>query len=156
MVYVVKDNELRMLLYSVSADRVVAGRNDLLEIPFNGEGRIRLVEAQFVDYQGRPYRSVEKRSQLPGDYALNQNYPNPFNPETNISFILPVQTRWNLSIFNITGALVREFNGTDEAGTVTVTWDGRNSDGAQAASGVYLYRLKAEDFSATKKMILLK
>ena len=156
MVYVVKDNELRVLLYSLSADRLAAGRNDLVEIPFSGEGRIRLVEAQFVDYQGRPYRTVEKRSQLPGDYALHQNYPNPFNPATNISFVLPMQTRWNLSIFNITGALVREFDGTDEAGTVTVTWDGRNADGAQAASGVYLYRLKTEDFSATKKMILLK
>ncbi|MCK4573680.1 MAG: T9SS type A sorting domain-containing protein, partial [candidate division Zixibacteria bacterium] len=85
-----------------------------------------------------------------------QNYPNPFNPETSIELALPVASDYRLAIYNVNGHLVRAFDGFEEAGIVSVVWDGTNSTGQQVASGVYLYRLEAGTFSATKKMVLLK
>ena len=93
---------------------------------------------------------------MPDDYVLNQNYPNPFNPTTVISFGLPKASDWSVRIYNITGALVREFSGSSDAGTVEVTWDGTADTGVMTASGIYLYRLQAGGFSDSKKMILLK
>ena len=93
---------------------------------------------------------------MPENFVLNQNYPNPFNPSTVISFGLPQATNWTLRIYNITGALVREFSGAGDAGTVEVTWDGLADTGAQTASGIYLYKLEAGGFADSKKMILLK
>jgi len=79
------------------------------------------------------------------------NYPNPFNPSTNISFSLPVASDYKLTIYNVTGQMVEEFNGHSDAGTVSHAWDG-----SRTASGVYFYRLTAGDFAETKKMMLLK
>ena len=115
-----------------------------------------LIKSDAADYDGRPYRSVGKDLTLPTAFELNQNYPNPFNPATVISFALPHQSEWSLRIFNITGALVREYGGANEAGSVAVEWDGRTELGQETASGVYFYRLDAGEFNATRKMILLK
>jgi hypothetical protein len=156
IVHVAKDGELRILIYGLGRDRIQPGENTLVRIPLSGRGRLTLVKAEVVDYQGQPYRTVEKEIGLPTEYALNQNYPNPFNPTTNISFSVPVACHWSLEIININGAIVSEFSGDAGAGEVTVVWDGRNANGVQAASGVYFYRLEAENFSDTKKMVLLK
>jgi hypothetical protein len=89
---------------------------------------------------------------LPKVYALEQNYPNPFNPSTDISFDLPKAGRVELSVFNILGQQVATLvNEHREAGHYVVTWDAN-----QYSSGVYFYRIAAADFSATKKMLLLK
>jgi len=154
--YNVVDGELRLLIYDIGSARIKAGLNTLVEIPFSGGGKLTLTKAEIVDYDGRPFDVVEKESILPIDFVLNQNYPNPFNPTTTISFTLPQSSRWSLKIFNITGCLVNEYIGNDDAGLVSVEWDGRSSSGVQAASGVYLYRLEASGFNDTKKMILLK
>ncbi len=85
------------------------------------------------------------------------NYPNPFNPSTDISFSLPKSGQVKLVVYNILGAEVATL--VDEvrsAGVHRVTWNGVNSSGQQVASGIYLYRLTAGDFAATKKMLLLK
>jgi len=91
-------------------------------------------------------------SHLPQNYALNQNYPNPFNPSTSISFDLPVASHVNLKIYNVLGQevtdLVNEFM---EAGSHSIPWDA-----ARYSSGVYFYRISAENFTETKKMMLLK
>lgn len=88
---------------------------------------------------------------LPTSFALSQNYPNPFNPTTSISFDLPKKSDVVLSIYNITGQKVTEMSDTYEAGTHVFEWDASNM-----ASGVYFYKLTAGDFTATKKMMLLK
>ena len=61
-----------------------------------------------------------------------------------------------LTVYNVTGEQVRQFAGYSEAGMMEVVWDGRNDRQAQVASGIYMYRLTARDFSATRKMVLLK
>ena len=94
---------------------------------------------------------MSKLNELPEDFHLSQNYPNPFNPSTTFEFALPVASEWKLIVYNVLGQSVRTWTGESDAGYVRVDWDA-----SAYASGVYFYRLKASDFSATKKMVLLK
>jgi hypothetical protein len=94
---------------------------------------------------------------LPTDFALDQNYPNPFNPSTTIRFSLPQEHRVNLVVYDMTGAVVKTvLNDMLGAGYKEVQWDGTNNSGAKVATGMYIYRLEAGNFTATKKMLLLK
>lgn len=88
---------------------------------------------------------------IPSDFALHQNYPNPFNPTTTIGFALPTACNYTLTVYNVSGQEVERFAGSHEAGIVEIEWDAGN-----LASGIYFYKLTAGDFSATKKMVLLK
>jgi len=88
---------------------------------------------------------------LPNEFALYQNYPNPFNPSTEIVFDLPRRSDYSVSIYNLLGQQVANFEGTASAGRKKVVWDASNF-----ASGVYLYRIEADGFIASKKMMLLK
>jgi len=98
--------------------------------------------------------------QLMPRFSLSHNYPNPFNPVTRIQYTVnsrQTPLRTTLKIYNIRGQLVRTLvNEPRRAGTYLVSWDGKDESGNQVASGVYLYRLRADDFSQTKKMVLLK
>ncbi len=88
----------------------------------------------------------------PNTFVLEQNYPNPFNPTTKIQFSIPKETNVNLSVFNMLGQLVTTiYNGKLEAGTNYVEFDG-----SQLPSGIYFYRLEADNFVKTKKMTLMK
>ncbi len=89
---------------------------------------------------------------------LLQNYPNPFNPETNITFALKENSKQvELNIYNVKGQLVKNLvNGPVEAGTHSLVWDGTNSSEQAVASGVYYYKLKTENQTHTRKMILMK
>ncbi|MFQ5709503.1 MAG: T9SS type A sorting domain-containing protein, partial [bacterium] len=94
---------------------------------------------------------------IPVAFALKQNYPNPFNPETRIQYELPKSTHVQLEIFNLLGQKSRTL--VDEqkpAGSYTVSWDGRLNNGEAAASGVYIYRLKTEQFEKSRKLLLLR
>lgn len=94
---------------------------------------------------------------LPTEFALEQNYPNPFNPSTEINFALPTDAFVELSVFNILGQNVATLVAGDlPAGEHFIRWNGTDSDGGSVASGIYFYRITAENFSATKKMLLLK
>ena len=93
---------------------------------------------------------------LPEHFALEQNYPNPFNPETVIGFALPTASHVELDIYNVLGQRVVGYSGEYEAGEHTIVWDGRSTSGAQAASGVYFYRIATDSDIATRKMMLLK
>jgi hypothetical protein len=94
---------------------------------------------------------------LPTTFSVAQNYPNPFNTSTEISFSLPISGDISLEIYDIMGnrvkTLVEEYRA---AGSYKVIWDGNNDSGEKAASGLYLYKLKAGDQVITKKMIMLK
>ena len=99
----------------------------------------------------------EQADLLPTGYELAQNYPNPFNPSTVISFTLPRVAEVRLSVFNVLGQeVVRLLDGQLPAGEHYVVWDGRDSEGNRAASGVYLYRLSTEESTQARKMMLLK
>lgn len=94
---------------------------------------------------------------LPNDFGLAQNYPNPFNPSTTISFSVPSSMSATVEVYNILGMKVATvFDGIAEAGTNTVIWDGADNNGIQVASGVYFYRLSADNFDMTRKMVMMK
>jgi len=96
-------------------------------------------------------------SVLPTTFALEQNYPNPFNPSTTIRFMLPKASDVSLTVVNLLGQTVTTLvDSRLAAGEHEVVWHGRDSNNKPVASGVYLYRLQAESYSDTKKMLLLK
>lgn len=98
---------------------------------------------------------------IPQEFALLQNYPNPFNPSTTIEYHLPFDSQVKIEIYNILGQRVKILvDQREKAGKYKIAWDGRNESGNRAASGMYVYRIKAESlhktFVTAKKMILLK
>ena len=94
---------------------------------------------------------------LPDRFALDQNMPNPFNPATVMGYQLPEAGRVRLAIYNLLGQEVRVLvDERMEAGSFTATWDGTDELGRRVASGIYLYRIHAGDFSASRRMLLLK
>lgn len=96
--------------------------------------------------------------EIPKEFALKQNYPNPFNPTTTIAFSLPKQERVTLQVFDMLGRLVATLVDNKELipGTYTIVWDGKDENGTTPASGVYLYRIRTDSYSAVKKMVMLK
>lgn len=96
----------------------------------------------------------------PNSFTLSQNYPNPFNPKTDIRYQIPdykSSLHTVLKIYNILGQEVRTLIDEEkEPGYYTVTWNGRDSNGTQVPCGVYFYRLTAGDFTATRRMVLIK
>jgi hypothetical protein len=95
---------------------------------------------------------------MPDDYELEQNYPNPFNPTTNIKFILPINKNVGLKIYNALGQEVRTLISDQNyaPGGHTVQWDGKDNNGNNVASGVYVYTLYYGNFSKSLKMTLVR
>ena len=99
---------------------------------------------------------------IPKETVLLPNYPNPFNPETWIPYHLAKDADVTLTIYDINGQVVRQFAlghqavGRYQSRSRAVYWDGRNELGEQVASRVYFYHLSADDFSATRKMLIIK
>ncbi len=98
----------------------------------------------------------------PSTTVLLANYPNPFNPETWIPYQLAKASDVKITIYDGRGTLVRQFNlghqpvGLYQSRSRAIYWDGTNELGESVASGIYFYTLITEDFSATRKMLILK
>jgi hypothetical protein len=108
------------------------------------------------DAAGALLLTAAYKSVLPTDYALEQNYPNPFNAGTVIPFALKDASDWTLTVYNVMGQVVRTFAGHNEAGRISVNWDGSDQSGTSVSSGVYFYRVQTANWNATKKMTLVK
>ncbi len=94
---------------------------------------------------------------IPHTTKLLNNYPNPFNPETTISFDLKERRDVVIDIYNIRGQKInRIVDGSYNAGTHSVLWNGDDNKGDKVSSGVYFYKLKAGTYTKSKKMILMK
>jgi flagellar hook assembly protein FlgD len=95
--------------------------------------------------------------EVPNAYKLGQNFPNPFNPTTTIKFDVRAKGHVKLQIYNVAGQLIKTMvDEVMDAGSYSKEWTGVNNAGAKVASGVYFYRFEAENFTATKKMVLLR
>ena len=95
--------------------------------------------------------------QLPRGFALQQNYPNPFNPSTTISYQLSVASVVELSVYDPLGRKVATLAaGIQPPGEHIAFWDGRDSRGNAAASGIYVYRLTVGQFTTSRKMLLIR
>jgi len=96
-------------------------------------------------------------AQLPKEFDLRQNYPNPFNPGTVIEYALPKSAHVTIEIYNLLGQKVNVLvDKNQKVGRYRVDWDGKDKKGEELASGIYFYRIQAEDFVKCKKMIMLK
>ncbi|UCD94951.1 MAG: VCBS repeat-containing protein, partial [Candidatus Zixiibacteriota bacterium] len=94
---------------------------------------------------------------MPAEFALEQNCPNPFNPLTAMDYSVPVPCHVKISIYNLLGQKIKTVVDEDKpAGSHTAFWDGTDSNGAEAATGVYFYQIEAGDFIKSRKMLLLK
>ena len=100
--------------------------------------------------------------EIPAETQLLANYPNPFNPETWIPYRLAEDAFVTLTIYDGAGRVIRTLDVGHQVAAVyesrskAIYWDGRNGLGEQVASGVYFYHLSAGDYSATRKMLILK
>jgi len=120
--------------------------------PFGDNFQNLLFNAWFTDVE-----EEMTEEEVPAEFSLSSNYPNPFNPETRISYFIPQSCHVRLEIFNILGQKIRTLVDENQpVGRKEVTWDGRDYQGEQIASGVYLYRLRAGDFRESKKMVLMR
>jgi hypothetical protein len=107
-----------------------------------------------IDFDGTyDYSKVQQVEVLaPSEFALAQNYPNPFNPTTKINYSVPFDSEVTISIYSVTGELVKELvNDFVAAGSYSVDFNG-----SDLASGMYIYRMVAGDFVQTQKMMLMK
>jgi hypothetical protein len=100
---------------------------------------------------------IGDQNSLPSTFAISQNYPNPFNPTTTFNYQLPRVSDVKLIIYNVLGQKVRTLiNQSVEPGYHTVEWNGLNDSGTQVATGLYIYRFQAGDYTKTIKMMMLK
>jgi len=94
---------------------------------------------------------------IPDQTILHQNYPNPFNSQTVISFQIKTATKVTLEVYNLLGrkieTLVNEFK---SAGYYSESWDGRDYNGFTVSTGIYFYRLMTDNYSQTKKLLIIK
>ena len=127
-----------------------------------GEGYIDLFnltdDLENAETRGAQFHSsIFFATEHPEEYVLEQNYPNPFNIETEIKFKLPQSDRVTIRIYNSVGHLIREYNpGFMSAGQHSIMWDGRDAEGTEVSSGLYMYVMMGSQFTAYSKMILLK
>jgi len=94
----------------------------------------------------------------PETFELAQNYPNPFNPTTNISFSLPHADYVTIAVFDILGRRLKTIvdNQLMQASTHNVIWNGTNDADQRVSSGIYFYQVSTPEFSATRKMVMMK
>ena len=127
-----------------------------------------IAQAQLEDDGSHPFKQgIENllnllTSLIPEETALFANYPNPFNPETWIPYQLAESAAVTLTIYDLNGKMIRRLRvGHQAAGMYrsrsrAVYWDGRNQLGEPVASGLYFYTLTAGEFTATRRMLILK
>ena len=162
----VKDGSGYDVRLSSSSVELVFPDGSVLSAPLNFDGKsIEQIGAsgglaqELLDEAYEQF-GLNKSAYLPKAFLLAQNYPNPFNPSTTISYAIPEdigQVAVRLNVFNIRGQLVRTLVDKSQGpGTYNVNWDGADNKGRQISSGVYFYRLVADDFVSTRKMVVLK
>ena len=131
------ENNFRTKIVAFENDKLVEvtdNRNHYMDLDNNGNGK------------------VQNITELPTEFSIDQNYPNPFNPVTTINYSIPNTQYTVLKIYDIAGKEVMTLvNETKPAGRYQVKFDGSN-----LGSGVYFYKITAGNFSAVKRMILIK
>lgn len=133
--------------------RVVNHSIDSLVEKYSNDYRLRWIEADRpLQFSKQIVTEIDYSRELPSEYSLSQNYPNPFNPFTKIKYQLPKSSYVKMVIYDNLGktikVLVNEFQ---NAGFYELNLNAMN-----LSSGIYYYRIQADEYSATKKFVLLK
>ena len=94
---------------------------------------------------------------IPAGFSLGQNYPNPFNSSTSINYSLSAAANVRIMIYNALGQKIRDLvDAKHAAGEYRVNWDGADYDGVLVSSGIYFYEIRAGEYSAVRKMVMMK
>ena len=94
---------------------------------------------------------------IPKGYHLSQNYPNPFNPITYIHYSVPNYDFITIDIINFSGQIIKTIvQSSHQPGNYEIMWDGTNYYGISVPSGIYFYKMDADEFVSVKKLVLLK
>jgi len=163
------DQEMGGAFLTVSGDAVPTLLADNMEMKYASDGNVTRIlvssfdgntfTGDFLQVNGQVLSielaaangTVATATQMPTSFGLAQNYPNPFNPTTTIGFSMKIAGQYELDVYNVTGQRVATFAGTADAGYHTIEWDASNE-----ASGIYFYKFSTNNFTDTKKMVLLK
>jgi PKD repeat protein len=119
-------------------------------VVYNGSSADTLIRTDYVSVS--PVTSVDGENQLPTEFSLYQNYPNPFNPSTVIKYSVAKETLVILKVYNILGTEVAILVNEKK----TPGFYELNFGGEKLPSGIYVYRIEAGNFTASKKMLLIK
>jgi hypothetical protein len=146
-----------------NSDTVWAKYNYFDTLYFSGNWASRIIRTN-PDSICEPDHSMQKvalpqetKTSVPLRYSLGPAVPNPFNSTVEISFEMPVKCAVELSIFDIAGRQVKIIaSGEFDVGAHRAIWNGKDDSGVEMPSGVYLYRLRADGFTDTKKMTLIR
>ncbi|MFH1250483.1 MAG: C25 family cysteine peptidase [bacterium] len=145
-----QENDI-LLLYSFSDASILSGSGSLGTLSSSGN----IVSAMAVDRFGRQIQTTLKT--VPDQYKLYQNYPNPFNSKTVIRFDLPQEAYVTLELFDLLGRKLATLLDDKRApGSYDLSWNGRDMNGRDLASGIYFYALRAGDFYQLRKLALVK
>ena len=167
---------LDLILAAQSLGKTTAsGAPPLIPPQAGGEGRVDaamietwIAQARLEDDGSHPFKQGIENLQnllaslIPEETALLANYPNPFNPETWIPYQLAESADVILTIYDMNGQLIRRLAVGHQAAGVyqsrsrAAYWDGRNQLGESIASGLYFYTLTTGDFTATRRVLILK
>jgi len=133
--------------YVIDSDTII----DLPDSAYNSTAPdLGAIESEFV-------AAIGDQAVLPTEFALHQNYPNPFNPLTTIRYQIPYTSDVRIVIYDILGRqVITLVDEQQQAGFKAVIWDSSNKAGQNVSAGMYFYRLEAENYIRTCKMILLK
>lgn len=114
-------------------------------------------DVNLFPYESQTAVTREEINPFPQQFILYDNYPNPFNAQTVIEYQLPQAGSVKLMVYNLLGQEMKTLiNKNHEAGRFNLIWDGKDNLGQAVPSGVYFYRIRAEGFTETKKMLLLQ
>jgi len=129
----------------------------LVDVDYNGQ----TIDHGSIFVEIKSDSEVKLQSSLvPNKFGLKQNFPNPFNPSTNFLVDIPFSKEAisaKIYVFDILGKKVRSlFNGNIQPGQYNISWDGKNEQGSQVPSGLYIYAFSSNKYSQAKRMILMK
>ncbi|MCK5126851.1 MAG: T9SS type A sorting domain-containing protein [candidate division Zixibacteria bacterium] len=161
-------DEIHIVWEDINVPIEISGSETVAVIAFALEGaevsgEITIEGAELVNVSGQSYAidysdkgSFDGIGAIPSAYSLEQNSPNPFNPATTIKATMSEAGEYSLVVYNVMGQRIKTFEGYNEAGTIEFVWDGTDDNGLAVSSGIYLYKFSVNQFSDTKKMMLLK
>ncbi len=170
----INNEDKTVLVYAIPFEEhyIPAGEGSVVLLRFEGKDPITLEptkiahqdgisligsDAKGLEFEFNTTPVAKPKKELPSSFSLLQNHPNPFNPRTIIEYALPRDARVNLVIYNVLGQKVKTLvDGFQTAGFQSAEWDGTDERGNVSASGIYFFKLKAGDFSQTRKMVMLK
>lgn len=135
------------------SESTISDRNEgLFQLPVGAE----LIDVQAAQIDYSPTSTDDPSIPVPTP-TLNQNSPNPFNPTTSISYSLPKASAVTVEVYNSRGQLIRTLvNEAKSAGNYSIIWNGTDNNNRPVSSGIYFYKMKADSYISTKKMVLMK